>query len=112
VSILATISMGFLLGISFLLSVTFSIQDPANVLSPDNAVGGGNPVMGIVWDAFAARWVLLWVLHNITATVAGPWFEATVWRGRSKWQCHLASSSLMCRCGIARQLYLAGKYPW
>ncbi|KAF6254993.1 amino acid/polyamine transporter I [Scenedesmus sp. NREL 46B-D3] len=55
VSILATISMGFLLGISFLLSVTFSIQDPANVLSPDNAVGGGNPVMGIAWDAFAAR---------------------------------------------------------
>jgi hypothetical protein len=60
VSILATISMGFLLGISFLLSVTFSIQDPANVLSPDNAVGGGNPVMGIAWDAFAARWVLAW----------------------------------------------------
>ncbi|WIA39719.1 hypothetical protein OEZ86_005781 [Tetradesmus obliquus] len=55
VSILATIGMGFLLGISFLLSVTFSIQDPANVLSVDNAVAGSNPVMGIAWDAFAAR---------------------------------------------------------
>jgi len=49
-SLIATIVSGFVVGISFLLSVTFSIQDPARVTS--SAV---NPVMGIAWDAFAAR---------------------------------------------------------
>lgn len=55
-SLIATILSGWVVGLAFQFAVTFSIQDPARVLSPDNAVGGGNPVMGIAWDAFASRY--------------------------------------------------------